>query len=226
MYGTLTDHGSVSSRFHINAAAGLGDIIGGAIMAVTPAVSRLGGLYYRHKTAKELFLTAKYTPSFNLALLRADDKNFSDLLRQEDQDQNNLIIKKLCELEIVMLSQRQDIYSEEREFAINSFIKSMSAAQAGSLTKITNGIGTIISDYNFSKQTESRLQNIGGTALSYGCGNALATLINIERRVAEERRHKQLLVENGDPGQILAAQIDKLNAFRAGLINGTALNLN
>ncbi len=220
-YATLTTHGSPAERIHLSGTAAIGDLIGGAIIASAPSVSRLvGHAYQRHAArhaAQEMGCTT--TEVVEAKLLRDDCTRLSDISQSQPEAANAELIltKNLCEFGNSMLCDYEQISQREHSYARRSYIESQAAAASGGGSKINNGIGSAVGDFAFDKTTRARLEWIGGPAIAYGVGNAVGAGINIHRRISDEKRAKRLEREHKSTEQIIGDQLHRMQRLEASI---------
>lgn len=211
-------HGLKSRRrTHMGAVGGITDIITGSINVAAPFIIKGGQIAEAHFARKQICqeLLSKQTDSLDSLLKH--EKEFQSACAGSPQLEVKGVVLRQGAMQAAgkILEKRYSMLEGERKSARGRFYENVAVAAIAGGSKITNGIGSTVGGFKYDGDSYHRLETLGGTAIAYGTGNALAALETARVRLKDEFKLLETGKNKSSKRDILNQQLKQLEDLQS-----------
>ena len=183
-------------RVRYGGVGGITDIVSGSVNVMMPLASS-GSEMLRRKSAKKVLFKQLGSPNEqDISDLKKHERALREAVSKVDPTLGKGFVarRKVIESFLAVLRKHKEISDKERSHAVQKMIVSVldsGADASGGISKVQNGIGSVVGAYRYTFDDNKRFRVQGGTNLAYGIGNAIAVEEVVRVAVKREIKHSK-----------------------------------
>lgn len=203
-------------RIRRGGVSGITDIITGSTNIATPLLATAAEAWQRRDLDAVLLKQLGAADVLDLYRLEQEQRQlqskYSDL---NDTPASLPARQEAIATAISVFHKHQEINQQEHKHALMKLLMSVADSgvdSSGSFGKVTNGIGTAVGAYRYTRDAHKRFLVTGNAAIAYGVGNAIGVEEVLRDGITREVKHTRQKNQHQLISQVLDDELSSLEA--------------